>query len=535
MKVLLVWPNKDQWGFKPMGLSLLSAILKRDGHEVDLFDTTYIDFVFQDNTSVRSKIKIFKPVDFSNFDLEKKRVDLSQEVLVKLRDFKPDIVGISALSDEVDVGLDVSRIVKNWDAKIIVIWGNKAATMAPEKILASFYVDYICLGEGIEFISEFVRGLEQGKDPRLLPNLAFRDENGQIRKNSLRPHFQDLDSLPYFDWSFFDQRHFLKPYDGKVYRGGDHMIFWGCPNICTYCINAAYRKLYGPLAGPYLRRYSVDRVIEELKFLVEKWDIEVFKYHDEDFCLKPIDYFRELAEKYSREIAAPFVAMANARNVNEGKVTLLKKMNCLSITLGIETGNSRLRKEVLKRTETAEEIIRATKLLNQAGIRTSAFNMLAIPFENRKTIMETIELNKRAEVHYPNAGFFFPLDGTELRDIAIKNNFFDGDPAATFKNDRPTLRFPDITAEELIALRERFVLYIKMPYEFYPFIERSEKHDIIGQQLTELLYQIYDEAVFTNDGVWDDGGKLPQYLNCLRVIWDRPKADAEVDGLANKL
>lgn len=484
-----------------------------------LFDTTYIDFSFQDNTSARSKIKIFKPVDFSAFDLKKKKVDLEAEFVAKLREFQPDIVGVSALSDEVEEGFRVSKVAKEWNPSCIVIWGNKAATMAPEKILASAFVDYICLGEGIEFISEFVNGLQKGQDPKTLNNLAFRQGDGAIIKNPLRPHFQNLDSLPYFDWSLFDARHFIKPYDGKVYRGGDHMIFWGCPNICTYCINAAYRKLYGPSAGPYLRRYSVDRIIKELKYLVQKWDIKLFKYHDEDFCLKPLDYFRELADKYASEVGVPFVAMANARNINEEKVALLKKMNCWSLTIGIETGNNRLRKEILKRVETADEIVRACKLLNAAGIRTSAFNMLAIPFENRQTVMETIELNKQAQVQYPNAGFFFPLDGTELREISIQNGFFDGDPTATFKNDRPTLRFPDISFEELIALRERFVLYIKMPYEFYPYIERSEKDDEIGQNLTRALYEIYDEAVFPNDGVWNDHGHLQQYLECLQSIY----------------
>ncbi len=501
-----------------MGLSLLSAILKRAGHEVELFDTTYIDFNFQENTGVRSRIKIFKPVDFSAYDVKKKKLDLEQEFLKKLKDFKPDIVGVSALSDEVDVGLKISQITKEWNKDTVVIWGNKAATMAPEKILASDFVDYICIGEGVEFITEFVDCLVAKKNPENIKNLAFKRPDGTIQRNPLRPYFQNLDSLPYFDWSIFDERHFLKPYDGKIYRGGDHMLFWGCPNFCTYCINPHYRKLYGPSAGIYLRRYSVPRIIEELKYLVKKWKVEFFKYHDEDFCLKPVAQFQELADAYAKEIGVPFVAMANARNVTEEKVQLMKKMNCVSITLGVETGNNRLRKEVLKRVETADEIVKATKMLNAAGIRTSAFNMLAIPFENRSTVMETIALNRKAEFRYPNAGFFFPLDGTELREISIKNGFFDGDPTATFQNGRPTLKFPDITSEELIALRERFVLYIKFPDDFIPFIERSEKKDEIGEKLLDALYQIYDDCVFANDGVWDAHGTEKELVDGLKAI-----------------
>lgn len=518
MKILFVWPNKDQFGFKPMSLSLLSSILKNKGHEVNLFDTTFMDLDFRGNTQVRSKIKIFKDVDFSKYDIAKKKVDLENELLKKLNEFNPDIIGVSALSDEINIGLKISEIAKKWNKRVIIVWGSKAATMVPEKILIHDYIDFVCIGEGIKFMPEFIECIAKNGNPKTIDNIAYRDDDGNIRKNPLQPYFQNLDSLPFFDWSIFDDRQFLKPYDGKVYRGGDHMIYWGCPNYCTYCINASYRKLYGPNAGPFLRRYSVDRIIKELKYLVEKWNLEFFKFHDEDFCLKPLDYFKELADKYEKEIGIPFVIMANARNVTEEKVELLKKMNCVSVSLGFETGNHRIRKEIFKRVETEEEIIKATKLFNDAGIRTSSFNMLGVPFENRKTVMETVELNKKSEVRYPNAGFFFPLEKTELREIAIKNGFFDENSDAVFQNDRPVLTFPDISQQELVKLRERFVLYIKMPHSFYKYIERSEKDDEIGKKLTEELYKIYDECVFAHDGVWDDNGKTETYKNVLESI-----------------
>ena len=502
-----------------MSLSLFSAILKQKGHNVALLDTTFIDFGFKDNTEVRSKLRIFKEVDFGKYDMTKKKVNLEQTLLKKLIEFNPDVVGVSALSDEVYIGVEISSMVKKWNNKAVVVWGNKAATMAPEKILKCNDVDFVCIGEGVEFIQEFIDCISLNENPKRIRNIAYRDSDGKVQKNSLRPYFQDLDSLPFFDWSIFDERQFIKPFDGKAYRGGDHMLYWGCPYKCTYCLNDSYRKLYGSKAGLFLRCYSVDRIIEELRYLVGKYGINFFKFHDEDFCLKPMDYFHELAEKYARELGIPFTIMANARNITKEKVAILSKMNCVSVTLGIETGNQKLRKEILKRTETEEEIINATKMLNGAGIRTSAFNMLGIPFENRKTVMETIELNRKAEVQYPNAGFFFPLEGTKLREIAIENGFFDGNSYTVFQNDRPSLNFPDISTDELIVLRERFVLYVKMPYAFYKYIERSEKPDEIGKKLTDELYKIYDKSVFTNDGFWNDNGKSSEYLKNLETIY----------------
>ena len=518
MKLLFIWPNMDSFGFKPISIALLAAILKKQGHEVEVFDTTFIDFGFKGISETRSKIRIFKPVDFSGHDIQKKKETLNDVFMRKLEAFQPDVVAVSALSDELLIGRNASQIVKQWNPKTPVIWGNKAPTMSPEILLKDKNIDYICLGEGIEFIVEFMQALEKNKKLDRIKNLAFRGSKNQVIKNPLRPYFQDLDSLPFLDWSVFDSRHFLKPFDGAITVGGDHMIQWGCANHCTYCINHAYRDLYGDDAGRFIRRYSVGRIIEELKSLVAQWSITFFKFHDEDFCLKPISYFEELAEKYKREINIPFTAMANARNITPHKVSLLKKMNCVSISIGIETGNERLRREVLKRKETKEQIIEAVKLMNAAEIRTSAFNLLGIPFETRSTIMETIELNRQSEVRYPNTVFFYPLEGTALRKMSLQNGLFREDSVLIFNDSYPTLTLPDISKEELIALRERFNLYVKLPREFHRFIERSERPDPIGKKLTDFLWEIYDSCVFPNDGYWDDRGEKKEHLERLEKL-----------------
>lgn len=119
------------------------------------------------------------------------------------------------------------------------------------------------------------------------------------------------------------------------------MIYWGCPNQCTYCINGSYRKLYGKNAGKFIRRYSIKRIIDELKYLSRKFNIQFYKFHDEDFAIKPIEFLRELADVYATEVGVKFTCMVNAANVTPEKVSLMKKMNCVSVTLGIETGNER--------------------------------------------------------------------------------------------------------------------------------------------------------------------------------------------------
>jgi len=78
LKILFIWPNNDSWGYKPVGLSLLSALAKRLGWETRVFDTTEIDFDYTNNIASGGSAKIYKPVDISPFDLSKKKINLEK-------------------------------------------------------------------------------------------------------------------------------------------------------------------------------------------------------------------------------------------------------------------------------------------------------------------------------------------------------------------------------------------------------------------------------------------------------------------------
>ena len=54
MRILFVFPNINDAGYKLVGVSTLSALAKKAGHETALFDTSFID------TSSISKVKHFK-------------------------------------------------------------------------------------------------------------------------------------------------------------------------------------------------------------------------------------------------------------------------------------------------------------------------------------------------------------------------------------------------------------------------------------------------------------------------------------------
>ena len=131
MKILFVWANKDGFGFKPIGLSLLSGIARSLGWETRLFDTTEFDFGFVDNTQAGESAKIFKPTNRSQYGLVKKKLDLEERFTKMIDEFKPDCLALSVLCDEYLLANKIASIFKNIHPRLPIIWGGKYPTLNP--------------------------------------------------------------------------------------------------------------------------------------------------------------------------------------------------------------------------------------------------------------------------------------------------------------------------------------------------------------------------------------------------------------------
>ena len=508
MRILFVRPNRDAFGCKPVGIALLSGILKSLGHTVNLFDTTRFELGYVPRSSVGECINIHKPINSSDLmrcgQVKGGSIDTCKiDFLQKLEEFDPDLIAFSVLSDEKLVAYELAKTAKTWDPKVPIVFGNKHPTVSPEETISNEFVDYICVGEGLDSFPELLGRIESGKNPSNVKGIWSKKKNA-IARNKVGPLRVDLDCLPYLDWDIFEEAQFYKPYTGKLYRGGDYMSNWGCVYHCAYCINDYFHNLYGTRS---IRRYSPDRAVKELKYLKEKYRLEFIKFYDEDFLLRRRDVLEEFACLYKNEVGLPFVMEANPKSINQWNVELLRDMGCVSASVGVESGNESLRRDILGRSDSVQEVIQAFNLLNNVGIRTVAFVMLGLPFDSREAIFDTINLLRKAKVDTPAVGFFYPYPGTRSREICISNGFFDPNKEnsdTALSGTRSALTLSNISQEELVGIWQTFVFYCKFPKSFWPFIQRAEVNDTVGKEIYSLLGKIYKEYVQNSNGEFCD-------------------------------
>ena len=100
--------------------------------------------------------------------------------------------------------------------------------------------------------------------------------------------------------------------------------------------------------------------------------------------------------------------------ITEEKVALAKEMGCVSMSIGIEAGNPKIR-ESLNRKYSDEKLEKGIGWMHKHGIKVASFNIIGCPGETRENVFETIELNRKLKVQSCNVYIMFPYPGTPIQ------------------------------------------------------------------------------------------------------------------------
>jgi len=319
----------------------------------------------------------------------------------------PTLIAYSTPTVHSGIHIELNRQLKK-KHNFFSLFGGPHPTFFPEMIEEEG-VDAICIGEGEYAMLELVENLSAGKSIEKIKNLWIK-KDGHIARNPVRPLIQDLDQLPLPDHEIFRRMIPNRIWYACVLTGR------GCPHNCTYCFNHAYRELYRG-QGKYIRRRSVDNVLEELRELKKQKCYKFVKFADDIFTLQH-DWLEEFCPKYKAEIDLPFSCLTRANHVNPEILRLLKEAGCYRITLGLEAGNDLVRNDILKRNMSKEEILQAAKWIKEQRIRLQTANILGIPGGSLKTDFETLKLNIKCRADYSGVTLLQPYHRTEMYDFA---------------------------------------------------------------------------------------------------------------------
>ncbi|MFH1862342.1 MAG: radical SAM protein [bacterium] len=418
--------------FEFSGVMSVAAALKKEGHEVDLF-------------------------------LESEE---GKDFYSRIKQFAPDLIAFSTMTGDHVRCLEIAEEVKK-SLDVPIILGGPHATFFPETINHPA-IDIICRGEGEEAAVELCRRLDQKQDYSDVRNLWVK-KNGEIVQNPIGPGENDLDSYPFPSREVYYKYPYLRDYPTKPF-----ITSRGCPYLCSYCFNRDFNRMYhGKMK--MLRRHSVERAVEEMVQVKTNYPLKRIFINDDIFILDK-EWLERFSTQYRRQVSLPFACNVRVNLIDEHTVKLLKEAGCYLVMFGIESGDSELRKTILKKNITDEQIYRSAELFRKYDIRMKTFNIMGLPDETLEKALKTIRINAEIKVDYPWCSILQPYPRTELAAIAqekglLPKDFNLDDLEASFFSKSILLQ-PNI--KQLTRLQKLFYIGVKMPWTI-PIIAKLVK------------------------------------------------------------
>ncbi len=342
-----------------------------------------------------------------------------QEIAGVIKDFNPDLVGISVMTAKFAPSLKLSQIAKSLNRDCKVVWGGSHATVDPKRVLQNEAVDFVVRGEGevtlrnltdllLKDIGNFHKGLQS------IEGLSYKIDS-QIFHNSDRALINDLDDLALMekDKVFFRNRYLPSSW-------GDIITSRGCPFTCGYC-SAHNTWTYR------VRFRSIQKILEEIDLVIAKYNTKEFYFWDDNFTLnrdRILEFCRLLKQK---KMQISWGCTTRVDLLDDFLIKEIKKAGCNYISIGIETGSERMLKKIHKGI-TIKQVKSATDLLNKHDLKYEAFFMFGFPEETQEDIRETMSLMKQlsnAEICF---SIFTPYPSTEQYEITRKNGLISESP-----------------------------------------------------------------------------------------------------------
>lgn len=373
-------------GEEHLGIELLSAVLRREGHTTGLV----LDPGFEDVFFLRS------PDDGAR---------RTERLVDQALAFRPDLVALSTMTLGYRAARAFARRLRA-RARILTVAGGPHASARPEAVLEHEGIDLVAVGEAEHTLAVLVErlGTERAYDT---PGLCHR-QGGRFHRNPPAPAVTDLDSLPIPDKALFERRGAIR---SRLTAIGSR----GCRHACAFCSHSFQRDLFRATGapGPYARVKTPGAYLDELAALQRGLRPRSVRFWDETFGYD-LAWLEEFTLGYRRRVGLPFACTMHADSISERSAALLAAAGCRNVAIGVESGSERVRREVHGRNTSDDCLIEAARLVRGHGMRLLTENIVCAPGEGPEDMERTLGLNLAMAPWNAAAFVFFPFPGTRL-------------------------------------------------------------------------------------------------------------------------
>lgn len=233
----------------------------------------------------------------------------------------------------------------------------------------------------------------------------------------------------------------------------------GCPGGCIYCI--------APIVGGKIARYrDIRDIITEINWY-KQYGIRNFYFSADTFTWDSewVYAFCKAIRELDFEIS--WLCTARADRFSEELLLAMKAAGCRGVSMGIESGSETMQRHIGKNLK-KWQVVAAVKLCKKHRIITLLHFMIGFPWDDRNSVLETIQFAKTLNGNVIEFYIVTPLPGTLLYDL-IKNDSRLNLPETTenLNQNTVTTNTYSLTIDELYSLRKRALRTLYFNPMFY--------------------------------------------------------------------
>jgi radical SAM superfamily enzyme YgiQ (UPF0313 family) len=400
----------------------------------------------------------------------------------EIKEFNPDIVGISSVSQNYNRAIEYARIAKKYNLPVIV--GGVHISALPSTLTSDMDVGVI--GEGEETIIDLFNLFEEQRhfNEKALADIkgiVFGKE-GEIVVTAKRKPIEPLDKIPMPDRDLFDIKQSTYMFTSR-----------GCPYNCTFCASC---RFWGKV-----RFFSPEYVVNEIKILINKYGVKEIAFADDLFVANKarIKTILELLNKEDIIGKVKFACSARSNIVTDELALLLKEMNVPAIGMGLESGSLRTLQYLKGTNITVQDHINAITIFRRHGIEPHASFIIGSPQESKKDVLETLSFIKGNRLMSFDLYVLTPFPGTPVWEYAKARNLVNEDMDwdilnVNFKSnsDKAVILSEKLTRAEIKKLFSLFLKYKRRMRRRHK-IERIFQHP---QRLLKVFSKIATRSLF---------------------------------------
>jgi radical SAM superfamily enzyme YgiQ (UPF0313 family) len=395
--------------------------------------------------------------------------DPDPALYAKLRERKWDLVGLSCMTAEFEGAEIAARKIREFDPGVRILFGGQHPTIVTEEVLSQPFCDYVCVGEGEETFGHLLDVLSSEGDPAEVLGLAYKDEQGEIRKNSPRPPIMDTDSIPFPSYHLLDLDRYVEAesarYPPKYRRAIQIFTSRGCPWHCTYCHD---------LFGKKFRPRSPENVLAEMKLLYKDYNIREFMIEDDifNFDLDRAKRICDMIVEEGLEIGMQFGNGVRLERLDEELIQKLSAAGTHHMCIAIESASPRIQKLTKKylKLHMVKDVVRWAK---KYKINTLGFFMIGFPSETVEEIDMTIRFACSTDLDEALFSVVIPYAGTELSQQVVADGWYDPNYQPDLLHEVVRIETPDFDFKTLKRLqRKAYMMFFLTRFRYLKMLPR---------------------------------------------------------------